>query len=109
MPTELNIVQSKYQFSPKVHRHNNVFFPYRCIADNIVVIGQAFKNDLVIPEFNKFIGEIQKIYNKCKLNQKGKVSLLNHFYRWKTVDTASFGCFDHTSEIAKYDNMPCTR
>jgi len=43
-----------------------------CISENIFLIGKAFKNDLVIPEFYSFIKQIEIIYQKCKDNDKGK-------------------------------------
>jgi len=43
-----------------------------CISENIFLIGKAFKNDLVIPEFYSFVKQIEIIYQKCKDNKQGK-------------------------------------
>ena len=42
---------------------------------NIFLIGKAFKNDMVIPEFYTFTSHLEKIYNKCKTNCRGKVMM----------------------------------
>lgn len=37
------------------------------------MVGEIFKNDLVVKEFATFCDEMEKIYEKCKENNDGKV------------------------------------
>ena len=55
--------------------HNHVLFFLRCTAANISIITKIFKNDMVIPEFDDFLGMIQVIYSKCQKNNKGAVCM----------------------------------
>ena len=48
---------------------------YRCVSDNIVVISKIFKNEMVIPEFEEFTEHIREIYESCKSNDRGAVSI----------------------------------
>ena len=45
----------------------------------MVLIKKAFTEDLVIPEFQKFLDEIQDIYDNCKDNDGGAVSTCRLF------------------------------
>lgn len=44
------------------------------ISDNIALIGRAFRNQFVIPDFQGFTKDIEEIYWKCKSNADGKVA-----------------------------------
>ncbi|CAH1796647.1 unnamed protein product [Owenia fusiformis] len=43
----------------------------KCTHDNIVLIGMAFKNEMVIPEFWDFTGHIDTLYYSCQKNTQG--------------------------------------
>ncbi|XP_053393622.1 glutaminase kidney isoform, mitochondrial-like [Mercenaria mercenaria] len=43
-----------------------------CVSDNIVVISKALTSQFVIPEFRTFTDIIDKIFEKCVYNEKGK-------------------------------------
>ena len=45
----------------------------RCVGSATPLLGRAFRNDMVIPEFNKFAGRIEEIYKRCKSTKNGKV------------------------------------
>ncbi|XP_074656361.1 glutaminase liver isoform, mitochondrial-like [Tubulanus polymorphus] len=45
-----------------------------CVSDNVVLIGRAFRNQFVIPEFSKFTNQLDQIYWKCRTNTTGKVA-----------------------------------
>ncbi len=45
----------------------------RLFDENVVILSQIFGNQVVIPEFEDFCGQIEKIYERCKSNQTGKV------------------------------------
>ena len=55
---------------------DNILHACRCTQENIALIDKALHGDFVIPEFGKFSGHIQNIYQKCKDNSDGKVGLL---------------------------------
>ena len=44
------------------------------IADNIVLISKAFRQQFVIPEFQSFCLHIEEMYTKCKEVKGGKVA-----------------------------------
>ena len=46
---------------------------FRCIHDNIVMVGKVFKKDMIIREFNEFSELLQETYEKCASNNKGEV------------------------------------
>ncbi|XP_006820375.2 glutaminase kidney isoform, mitochondrial-like [Saccoglossus kowalevskii] len=46
----------------------------QCVSENIVLIGQALKNEFVIPEWRVFCSTIEKIYVEAKSNTDGKVA-----------------------------------
>lgn len=52
-----------------------VWLNFRSIQKNIVLIENALRGDLVIPEFSQLTKPIEEIYNKCKENKEGKVML----------------------------------
>ena len=54
-----------------------VWSNFRSIQRNIVLIENALRGDLVIPEFNQLTKPIEEIYNKCKENKDGKVMFSN--------------------------------
>ncbi|XP_046549016.1 glutaminase kidney isoform, mitochondrial-like isoform X2 [Haliotis rubra] len=43
----------------------------KCIADNIVLIAKAFREEFVIPDFSTFCRDIDKLYEKGKSNTAG--------------------------------------
>ncbi|GFO44850.1 glutaminase kidney isoform, mitochondrial [Plakobranchus ocellatus] len=43
-----------------------------CIADNIILIAKAFRNQFIIPEFTKFTNRIDELFWRAKANTKGK-------------------------------------
>ena len=45
----------------------------RCVADNLVLIAKAMKNQFVIPEWVTFAEHIDDIYELCKECKKGTV------------------------------------
>ncbi|XP_061174217.1 glutaminase kidney isoform, mitochondrial-like isoform X1 [Saccostrea echinata] len=45
-----------------------------CIQDNIILISKAMKNDFIIPEWQGFKQEIDKIYRNCRNNTNGTVA-----------------------------------
>ncbi|GFR81946.1 glutaminase kidney isoform, mitochondrial [Elysia marginata] len=49
----------------------------RCIADNIILIAKAFRNQFIIPEFTRFTNRIDELFWRAKANTKGK----RHRYR----------------------------
>ena len=52
-----------------------VWFNFRSIQKNIVLIENALRGHLVVPEFSQLTKPIEEIYNKCKENKDGKVML----------------------------------
>ena len=48
-----------------------------CVADNVVIIAKALKNQFVIPEFSVFSGYIDRIFEKVAKNTSGQVSLIH--------------------------------
>ncbi|XP_055916694.1 glutaminase liver isoform, mitochondrial isoform X2 [Eupeodes corollae] len=44
------------------------------IAQNIVLIAKAFRQQFIIPDFTGFVKDIEEIYFKCKTNTNGKVA-----------------------------------
>ncbi|XP_055853702.1 glutaminase liver isoform, mitochondrial isoform X2 [Episyrphus balteatus] len=44
------------------------------IAQNIVLIAKAFRQQFIIPDFTGFVKDIEEIYWKCKSNTDGKVA-----------------------------------
>ena len=56
-------------------RHTYVHISFRCIKENIVLIKKAFTDDFVIPEFPKFLEQVQDIYELCKDNDGGAVCI----------------------------------
>ncbi|CAH1772488.1 unnamed protein product [Owenia fusiformis] len=46
----------------------------QCVMDNMELIGRAFRNQFVIPEFQEFAGVIDSMYHKCLTNTEGKVA-----------------------------------
>lgn len=44
------------------------------IAQNIVLIAKAFRQQFIIPDFTGFVKDIEEIYWKCKSNTNGKVA-----------------------------------
>ncbi|XP_055998578.1 glutaminase kidney isoform, mitochondrial-like isoform X3 [Ostrea edulis] len=45
-----------------------------CIQDNIILISKTMKNDFIIPEWQCFKKEIDKIYRNCRNNTAGEVA-----------------------------------
>lgn len=45
-----------------------------CIQDNIILISKSLKNDFIIPEWQNFKQEIDKIYRNCRNNTNGNVA-----------------------------------
>lgn len=44
------------------------------VAQNIVLIAKAFRQQFVIPDFVGFVKDVEEIYWKCKSNTDGKVA-----------------------------------
>uniref|UniRef100_A0A2C9K1F8 glutaminase n=1 Tax=Biomphalaria glabrata TaxID=6526 RepID=A0A2C9K1F8_BIOGL len=47
---------------------------FRCIAENIVLIAKAFKNQFIIPEFVQFTQRIDEIFWRAKANTHGQLA-----------------------------------
>lgn len=47
------------------------------IMNNIVLIKRIFTVDFVIPDFSEFCNIIRRIYDQCRNNCRGKVSMLS--------------------------------
>lgn len=47
------------------------------IMNNIVLIKRIFTVDFVIPDFSEFCNIIRRIYDQCRNNCRGKVSILS--------------------------------
>ena len=48
---------------------------FRSIQENIMLIEGALHGDFVIPEFRQFTKHLEEIYQHCKENTEGKVSM----------------------------------
>ncbi|KAL4217874.1 hypothetical protein ACF0H5_022613 [Mactra antiquata] len=49
-----------------------------CISKNIVLVGGAFKNQFIIPDFSKFCGDIDELYWHARDNISGKVDITDN-------------------------------
>lgn len=58
-----------------ISQDNIISSIYSCVTDNIVVISKALTSQFVIPEFKKFTDIIDEIYESCKDNTTGTVSV----------------------------------
>ncbi|XP_064652355.1 glutaminase liver isoform, mitochondrial-like isoform X2 [Lineus longissimus] len=45
-----------------------------CVQDNVVLIGRAFRNQFVVPEFPVFTQQVDNLYWKCRTNTTGKIA-----------------------------------
>ncbi|XP_022300661.1 glutaminase kidney isoform, mitochondrial-like isoform X1 [Crassostrea virginica] len=45
-----------------------------CIQENIILISKSMKNDFIVPEWQSFKQEIDKIYRNCRNNTNGDVA-----------------------------------
>ncbi|XP_075168216.1 glutaminase isoform X3 [Haematobia irritans] len=59
--------------SPETQNLNRETFK-AVVAQNIVLIAKAFRQQFVIPDFVGFVKDVEEIYWKCKSNTDGKVA-----------------------------------
>lgn len=59
IPTALIIIQTYF---------------HRLVSHNFSLISKIVRKDLIVPEFQQFVNELTKIYNKCKDNSGGEVT-----------------------------------
>ncbi|XP_041945881.1 glutaminase 2b isoform X1 [Alosa sapidissima] len=46
----------------------------KCVGGNIMLLSQAFQKKFIIPEFEAFVGSIDKIFHKVQAQQEGNVA-----------------------------------
>lgn len=52
----------------------NFQYLFSVVAQNIVLIAKAFRQQFIIPDFSGFVKDIEEIFWKCKENMNGKVA-----------------------------------
>ena len=72
----VSLSETLYSHSISLLKSTFVWSNFRSIQRNIVLIENALRGDLVIPEFNQLTKPIEEIYHNCKENKDGKVMLL---------------------------------
>ena len=59
---------------------NSVWIFFRCINDNIFMVGKVFKNDMVIQEFDYFCSMIENLFDTVAEISGGEVSNTGQLY-----------------------------
>ena len=71
MVDSLNTMKTRKQGSESIEDINAF---ERLVDENIVILSKLIKKDLVIPQFDDFCNEMERIYNECKSNEDGQVA-----------------------------------
>lgn len=59
----------------------SVQFSCRCVGNNIMLLTKAFRKKFIIPEFEEFAQQINKMFDNAQKLEDGKVSgALAHFF-----------------------------
>lgn len=75
IPSSWCLVTESWLSLLEIIKSTFVWSNFRSIQRNIVLIENALRGDLVIPEFNQLTKPIEEIYHICKENKDGKVML----------------------------------
>lgn len=71
MVASLNTIKTRKQGSECIE---DIHAFEKIVDENIVILSKIIKKDLVIPQFDDFCLEMERIYDVCKTNNNGQVA-----------------------------------